>query len=101
MSAASRPFGKHVTKTHALESLVIAAIEQVFPAALRQRCLIHRLRNVMAKTPAGMQAEIRDSYWVVFDTSDLKTEPGPQLVELIDHRLSEFIDRYRATYPAA
>ncbi|TMR35756.1 IS256 family transposase [Nonomuraea zeae] len=80
---------------------LIAAIEQVFPAALRQRCLIHRLRNVMAKTPAGMQAEIRDRYWAVFDTNDLKTEPGPQLVELIDHRLSEFIDRYRATYPAA
>jgi putative transposase len=80
---------------------LIAAVEQVFPAALRQRCLIHRLRNVLAKTPAGMQAEIRDGYWAVFDTEDLKTEPGPRLVEQIDHRLSEFIDRYRATYPAA
>lgn len=80
---------------------LIAAIEQVFPSALRQRCLIHRLRNVVAKIPAGMQAEIRDGYWAVFDTESLKTEPGPRLVELIDHRLSEFIDRYRATYPAA
>jgi hypothetical protein len=79
---------------------LIAAVEQVFPAALRQRCL-PRLRNVLAKTPAGMQAEIRDGYWAVFDTEDLKTEPGPRLVKQIDDRLSEFIDRYRATYPAA
>jgi putative transposase len=32
---------------------LIAAIEQIFPAALRQRCLVHRLRNVLAKVPAG------------------------------------------------
>ena len=31
---------------------LIAAIEQIFPTALRQRCLIHRLRNVLAKIPA-------------------------------------------------
>ena len=56
---------------------LIAAIEQIFPTALRQRCLIHRLRNVLAKIPAGMQAEIRDGYWACFDTADLTTEPGP------------------------
>jgi putative transposase len=80
---------------------LIAAIEQVFPAALRQRCLIHRLRNVLAKIPAGMQAEIRDGYWAVFDTEDVKTEPGPRLVEMVDVRLSAFAARYVATYPAA
>lgn len=46
-------------------------------------------------------SEIRDGYWAVFDTKDLKTEPGPRLVELIDHRLTEFAERYAATYPAA
>ena len=80
---------------------LIAAIEQVFPTALRQRCLIHRLRNVLAKIPTGMQAEIRDGYWAVFDTEDLKTEPGPRLVELIDARLTAFATRYTTTYPAA
>ncbi len=80
---------------------LIAAIEQVFPTALRQRCLIHRLRNVLAKIPAGMQAEIRDGYWAVFDTEDLKTEPGPRLVELVDARLTAFATRYTTTYPAA
>jgi putative transposase len=41
---------------------LIAGIEQAFPKALRQRCLIHRVRNIVAKVPAGMQAEIKDAY---------------------------------------
>jgi putative transposase len=80
---------------------LIAAIEQAFPRALRQRCLIHRARNVLAKVPAGMQAEVKDAYWALFDTEDLKTQPGPRLVELIDHRITEMAARYGATYPAA
>lgn len=80
---------------------LIAAIEQVFPRALRQRCLIHRLRNILAKTPAGMQAEIRDGFWACFDTEDLPIEPGPRLVEAVDARIAAFADKYAATYPAA
>jgi transposase-like protein len=80
---------------------LITAMEQAFPQALRQRCLIHRLRNVLAKVPAGMQAEIKDAYWALFDTEDLTCASGPRLVEIIDQRLSAFADRYRATYPAA
>jgi transposase-like protein len=80
---------------------LIAAIEQAFPMALRQRCLIHRARNIAAKVPAGMQAEIKDAYWQLFDTGELKTQPGPRLVELIDHRITEMAGRYAATYPAA
>jgi transposase-like protein len=80
---------------------LIAAIEQAFPKALRQRCLIHRARNVLAKVPTGMQAEVKDAYWKLFDTEDLKTQPGLKLVELVDHRINEMADRYSATYPAA
>lgn len=80
---------------------LIAAIEQVFPKALRQRCLIHRLRNVLAKIPAGMQPELRDGYWALFDTANLDIAPGPGLVELVDARIRAFADRYGPTYPAA
>jgi putative transposase len=80
---------------------LITAIEQAFPKALRQRCLIHRARNVLAKIPAGMQAEVKDAYWKIFDTEDLTTKPGPKLIELVDHRITEMADRYSATYPAA
>ena len=80
---------------------LIAAIEQAYPKALRQRCLIHRCRNILAKIPAGMQAEIKDAYWKIFDTADLKTPPGPKLVEIIDARITEMAAKYSATYPAA
>ena len=80
---------------------LISAIGQAFPRALRQRCLIHRARNVLAKVPAGMQAEVKDAYRALFGTEDLKTQPGPRLAELVDHRITEMAGRYAATYPAA
>jgi transposase-like protein len=80
---------------------LIAAIEQAYPKALRQRCVIHRCRNILAKVPAGMQAEVKDAYWKIFDTGDLTTPPGPKLVEIIDARISEMAARYSATYPSA
>jgi putative transposase len=80
---------------------LISAIEQAYPKALRQRCLVHRARNVLAKVPAGMQAEIKDAYWAIFDTGDLKTPPGPRLVQIIDARIDEFAAKYQGLYPAA
>jgi transposase-like protein len=80
---------------------LIAAIEQAYPKALRQRCLIHRCRNVLAKVPAGMQAEVKDAYWKIFDTSELKTPPGPRLAGIIDARIAEMAAKYQATYPSA
>src|ERR1019366_3667233 len=80
---------------------LISAIEQAYPKALRQRCVIHRARNILAKIPAGMQSEVKDAYWKIFDTEDLKTAPGPRLVEIIDARISEMAARYGPAYPSA
>ncbi|HYB15763.1 MAG TPA: IS256 family transposase [Streptosporangiaceae bacterium] len=80
---------------------LIGAIEQAFPKALRQRCLVHRARNVLAKVPAGMQAEVKDAWWAIFDTDQVKTPPGPDLVALIDARIDAFAEKYKALYPAA
>ena len=80
---------------------LIGAIEQVYPKALRQRCLVHRARNILAKVPAGMQAEVKDAYWKIFDISDLSTPPGSELVEIIDARISKMAAKYQATYPSA
>jgi len=80
---------------------LIAAIEQAYPKALRQRCLIHRCRNIVAKIPAGMQAEVKDAYWKIFDTEDLKTPSGPRLMEIIDARISDMAAKYGSTYPSA
>jgi putative transposase len=48
-----------------------------------------------------MQAEIKDAYWKIFDTEDLKTPPGPKLAEIIDNRISDMAARYGAAYPSA
>jgi putative transposase len=80
---------------------LIAAIEQAYPKALRQRCLIHRCRNILAKIPAGMQAEVKNAYWKLFDTEDLTTAPRPKLVEIIDARIIDMAAKYSAAYPSA
>ena len=52
---------------------LIAAVEVVFPHSLRQRCLIHRARNVVAKVPAEHQDEVKKAYWALFDDTGTET----------------------------
>src|SRR5262245_56267855 len=73
----------------------------VLPQGTAQRCLIHRCRNLLAKILAGMQAEVKDAYGKIFDTEDLTTPPGPELVKIIEARIDELAAGYRAAYPAA
>ena len=42
---------------------LINACESSLPRSLRQRCLIHRCRNYLAKVPAHAQQQMRDAYW--------------------------------------
>ena len=48
-----------------------------------------------------MQAEVKDAYWKIFDTTGLTTGPGPALAEIIDARITEMAAKYGPTYPAA
>src|SRR6266550_4932227 len=83
---------------------LISAIESSLPRSLRQKCLIHRARNVLAKVPAGAQDEIRAAYWQIFDTAELTAvgiQPGQQLTSYLRFpaghhkriRHSNFIER--------
>jgi hypothetical protein len=56
---------------------------------------------VIASFVRGLNVRDVETTLAIFDTDGLTTQPGPQLVQLNDHRIGEFIDRYRATYPAA
>ena len=80
---------------------LINAAETVFTRSLRQRCLIHRARNVLAKIPAHAQHEIKAAYWAIFDTDSLGAEPGPDLVRIVQARIDRFAERYSPTYPSA
>lgn len=46
---------------------LIGAIEQLWPRADRQRCTVHRLRNVLAKLPKAERERFRLAYWRALD----------------------------------
>jgi transposase-like protein len=79
---------------------LIGAAEQTMGAALRQRCLIHRARNLLAKVPKHAQADVKADYWAIFDVPDT-IEPGPDAVAFVQARIDKFAARWRDSYPAA
>src|SRR6478735_5650739 len=82
---------------------LINAAESSLPRSLRQRCLIHRCRNYLAKLPAEVQGEMRDAYWAIFDTDELiaaGTTPGHDLVAAVQRRIDGFAEKYARAFPA-
>ncbi|MHB8450294.1 MAG: IS256 family transposase [Mycobacteriales bacterium] len=79
---------------------LISAAEQTMTAALRQRCLIHRCRNVLAKVPANALGEVKTDYWSIFDVPET-IEPGLAAVAFVQARIDAVALRWRDSYPAA
>ena len=79
---------------------LISAVERTMSGALRQRCLIHRARNVLAKVPKNAQAGVKADYWAIFEVPDT-VEPGPAAVRHVQNRIDSFARRWRDSYPAA
>jgi transposase-like protein len=79
---------------------LIDAVERTMPAALRQRCLIHRSRNIVAKVPKHAHADIKADYWKIFDLPE-NVEPGLDAVAVVHTRIDAFAARWRDSYPAA
>lgn len=78
---------------------LIGAIETTFPAALRQRCVIHRARNLLAKVSKGDQAELKGAYWSIFE--GIEAAPGEPAIAVARARVTQFCLRYGRTYPGA
>jgi len=78
---------------------LIAAVELVFPHSLRQRCLIHRARNILTKVPVEHQGEVKAEFWRIFD--DIAEPPGDSAVAIARNRAVAFERRYGAQFPAA
>jgi putative transposase len=79
---------------------LVGAIERAFPQALRQRCLVHRCRNVLAKVPKHAQAELKAAYWALFDLAE-DVAPGQAAVGLVQARIDNFATKYQALFPSA
>jgi len=79
---------------------LISAVECTMGAALRQRCLIHRCRNVLAKVSKNAQAEVKADYWAIFEVPEDMT-PGLDAVAYVQQRIDSFAARWRDSSPAA
>jgi putative transposase len=43
------------------------AVREIWPGVLEQRCLVHALRNLLAKVPQSAWEEVKAAWWAVFD----------------------------------
>jgi transposase-like protein len=78
---------------------LIAAIEQVFPASLRQRCVIHRLRNAVARVSKADQDAFKADWWEIFD--NIEEPPGGRAVAEARQRMGVFRVQWERAYPSA
>src|SRR3982074_2386380 len=74
---------------------LVKAIDELWPAADRGRCAVHKLRNVVAKLPKrpGLRDEIKDKYWAALDDA---TDPADA-----ERRLRELVAELERPYPSA
>lgn len=68
------------------------AIKEVFPWSLKQRCQVHKMRNILCKLPKGAVREIKGLVQQVFLAPDYETAR---------RRGRWLIARFRSRYPSA
>lgn len=78
---------------------LIGAVEIVLSGSLRQRCLIHRARNLLAKVPKHAQGKVKAEYWAIFD--QIEAAPGDRAVAEANRRAKAFSAKWGKLYPAA
>jgi putative transposase len=65
---------------------LIKAIEELWPRADRQRCTVHRLRNVLAKLPTrdgALRDRVKRAYWAALDEATSAHEAEQRLRVLV------------------
>ena len=74
---------------------LIRAIGELWPDADRQRCAVHRLRNVLAKLPKrpGLHARVRAAYWTALDGASSPADA--------EHGLRLLVGELSGEYPSA
>jgi transposase-like protein len=60
------------------------AIEQCWPASDRQRCCVHRARNLYAKLPDRERERVKHAYWQALDEAISETDAKQRLQALVD-----------------
>ena len=70
---------------------IIKAITEKFPLAERQRCIAHKMRNIMSKVPLDVQPEIKNKLRAVYYAPDK---------ESAETLAAKFINEYADKYPS-
>ena len=78
---------------------LIGALDRTFGRGWRQRCLVHRARNVLAKVSKPDADEVKADFWAIFD--DVDAEPGDAAVSQARGHADEFAAKWSSRYPAA
>jgi putative transposase len=71
---------------------LVKAVKRVWPRAYRQRCLAHKMRNIIAKLPRLMQAKMKDLVTQVFQ--------APSYAAALK-RGRDLVAKFKDRYPAA
>ena len=71
---------------------LLRAIKDVWPEVPRQRCVVHRTRNVLARVPKRRQQEIKGALWQVFHAACLEDAQA---------EAKKFLERYGREFPSA
>ena len=77
----------------------IGAVELVFSRSDRQRYLIHRARNVLAKVPKHDQDQVKKDFWAIW--KGIATGAGEAAVLEAEKRVKAFSAKRKTLYPAA
>lgn len=78
---------------------LIAAVELKLSTSLRQRCLIHRARNILARVPKHAQTEVKAEYWAIFE--NIEVAPGMAAQAEVRRRAKRFAAKWRPLFPSA
>ncbi|HZC14824.1 MAG TPA: IS256 family transposase [Thermoleophilaceae bacterium] len=60
------------------------AVEQCWPASDRQRCCVHRVRNLLAKLPERQRERVRQAYWQALDDATDERDGKQRLQTLVN-----------------
>jgi putative transposase len=71
---------------------LIRAVEEAWPKSLRQRCLAHKVKNVVDKVPESARAEVKAA------VNSAYRAPNQEIAEMI---ASDVLKRYQDLYPSA
>jgi len=63
---------------------LVKAIEQCWPASDRQRCCVHRARNLYAKLPERERERVKHAYWQALDDAINERDGKQRLQALVD-----------------